>query len=111
MHQITFKNNSVLPIIVSSWIQTMVGLSEYVDITIPPHTEQIVTSSDGEWILGSLFENREDADQWKNAKLRFDPRIGKFRDDPGFDNIYTWNFIDFRFDLTYENGVIIWSDK
>jgi hypothetical protein len=111
MHQMNFKNNSYLPIVVSSWIPKMVGLSEYVDVTIPPYTEQIVTYSVGQWALGSLFENSEYIEQWENAKLLFTSKLAVFIDKPGFHNTRTWNFMENRFHLTYENNVIVWSDK
>jgi len=110
MYEINFVNNSNLPIVVSSWIQKRSGLSELVDVTIPANTEQIVTSSVGEWILGSLFSNTEYYEQWENANLKFESRLAKFRDEPGFNNTYTWNFIESRFNLKYENGNIVWSD-
>jgi hypothetical protein len=111
MHQMNFKNNSYLPIVVSSWMPNIEYGWIVVDVTIPPDTEQIVTSSVGQWALGSLFENSEYIEQWENAKLPFTSKLAVFIDKPGFHNTRTWNFMENRFHLTYENDVIIWSDK
>lgn len=111
MQKINFVNKSNLPIVVSSWTEQIRGRLEYIDITVPPNTEQIVNSSVGEWILGSLFSNSEYFEQWQNANLKFESRIAKFRNEPGIYNTYTWNFIENRFNLNYENGNIVWSDK
>jgi hypothetical protein len=111
MDSITFKNDTDYAIVVSSWIEQMRGLSSYIDVVIPPRTEKIVTSSVGEWILGSLFEEREHYDTWNNSGLPFTCRLAKFRCEPCYSGDYTWNFIESRFDLKYENGVVIWSKK
>lgn len=111
MNSMNFKNDTEYAIVVSSWIQQMQGLSSYIDVLIPPYTEKIVFSSVGEWILGSLFEEREYYDQWEKAKLPFQCRLAKFRNQSGSSGEYTWNFMESRFDLRYENGVVIWSKK
>lgn len=111
MDSMTFKNDTEYAIVVSSWIEQMRGLSSYIDVLVPPHTEQPVFSSVGEWILGSLFEEREYYDQWEKANLPFTCRLAKFRSEQGYSGDYTWNFMESRFDLKYENGVVIWSKK
>ena len=109
---IIFKNNCrVLPIIVSSWLEKMPGLSEYKDVEVPPNTEIELKSSVGEWIIGSLLIGKEKCDLWKSHGLQFDPRMAKFRDHPCAWGDYTWNFVDDKFDLVYENGSVTWSYK
>jgi len=111
MSTIVFKNAcKTLPIIVSSWNTVMFGLDQYDDVTVLPQTEVKVKSSVGEWILGSLFYNREHAALWKDAGLCFDSRIAKFRNEPCINGNYTWNFTD-AFTLTYENGIVTWDLK
>jgi hypothetical protein len=104
-----FRNAcETLPIIVSSWKTLTSGLGEYTDITVLPGTEVEVTSSVGEWILGSLFYDREHAELWEQQSLPFGCRLAKFRNEPCAMGKYTWNFID-KFTLIYENGTAIWS--
>jgi len=105
----TFKNDTDYAIVVSSFIDKISGLSEYIDKVIPPHTEEIVTSSVGEWILGSLFYNNEYIENWKAAGLPFASRLAKFRSEPCYRGDYTWNFIIDKFDLKYQDGVVTWS--
>jgi len=105
-----FKNNcKTLPIVVSSWIDKMPGLSECVDVTVPPNTEIEVESSIGEWIIGSLLTGKENCDVWRSHKLGFNARMAKFRTTPCAIGNYTWNFEDYNFDLTYKNGIVTWS--
>lgn len=111
MDSMNFKNATDLPIIISTWITKMPGLSEYVDVTVLPHTEVVVKSSVGEWILGSLFYDKEMDDQWKEAGLELESRIAKFRNTPCAWGNYTWNFIKDQFDIQYIDGVIVWSKK
>jgi hypothetical protein len=111
MTTMNFKNDTDYAIVVSSWIDKKSGLSEYIDKVIPPNTAEIVTSSVGEWILGSLFYNEEYREKWKTAGLQFASRLAKFRSEPCYGGDYTWNFIKDRFDLKYEDGVVTWSAK
>lgn len=109
---IIFKNNcKALPIIISSWIDKTPGLSQYIDVEVPPNTEVEVKSSVGEWIIGSLLIGKEKCDLWKSHALQFDPQMAKFRNRPCAMGDYTWNFVDKKFNLVYENGVVIWSYK
>jgi len=89
----------------------MYGLSEYIDVQVPPNTEIEVKSSVGEWIIGSLLRGKEQHDLWKSHGLQFDARMAKFRNTPCIMGNYTWNFSDEDFDLVYENGVVTWSYK
>ena len=110
--KLIFKNNcKLLPIVVSSWMEKMPGLSEYIDVEVPPNTEMEVKSSVGEWIIGSLLYGEENYNIWKSHGLNFEPRMAKFRDHPCASGNYTWNFIDDKFDLVYNNGVVTWSYK
>ena len=110
--KLIFKNNcKVLPIIVSSWMEKRPGLSEYIDVEVPPNTEIEVKSSVGEWIIGSLLLGKEKCALWQSHGLLFDPRMAKFRDSPCAMGDYTWNFVENKFDLVYENGVVTWSYK
>jgi hypothetical protein len=107
---VIFKNNcKVLPIIVSSWIQKMPGLSEFIDVEVPPNTEIELKSSVGEWIIGSLLYGKEKCNLWRSHNLEFDSRMAKFRNSPCAQGNYTWNFVDKDFDIVYENGVFVWS--
>lgn len=106
-----FVNNTNLPILVSSWREKSMGLSEYIDITILSNTQQTVYSDVGEWILGSQFYIKELDQQWKNEGLYQYGRIAKFRNQPCVRGEYTWNFIEEAFILEYNNGVITWSRK
>jgi hypothetical protein len=111
MDSMNFKNDTDYAIVVSSWIEQMRGLSSLIDVLIPPRTEKLVTSSVGEWTIGSLFEEREYYDQWNKSGLPFTCRLAKFRSEPCHSGDYTWNYTESRFDLKYENGVVIWSKK
>jgi hypothetical protein len=107
-----FRNAcETLPIIVSGWKSSIPGLGEYTSITVLPGTEVEVTSSVGEWLLESLFYDREHADLWEKEGLPFESRLAKFRDKPCAMGNYTWNFIENKFSLVYEAGVVIWSYK
>jgi hypothetical protein len=88
----------------------MQGLEEYIDVYVLPNTEVTVISSVGEWILGSLLRS-EYCEQWKAAKLPFEPVLAKFRNEPCAIGDYTWNYYEELFDLKYEDGIIIWSRK
>ena len=111
MQSMSFKNDSEYAIVVSSWIDEMPGLSIYIDKVIPPHTEDIVFSSVGQWTLGSLFEDTDYYEQWSDANLPFTSCLAKFQNEPGFSGKYASNFVESRFDLKYEKGIIIWSNK
>lgn len=111
MNTMQFKNATDIGIIVSSWITVMPGLGEYIDVIVPPQTEVTVKSDVGEWILGSLFYDKDYAEQWKAAGLSCDSRLAKFRSEPCYRGDYTWNFIDDIFDLCYKDGIVIWSKK
>jgi hypothetical protein len=106
-----FVNDTDLPIIVSSWMEQIPGLSEYKDLTILSKTTETVYSDVGEWIIGSEFWNKEQSDQWKNEGLSQYGRIAKFRNKPCASNNYTWNFIEEYFILEHADGVITWSRK
>jgi hypothetical protein len=102
MPQLLFVNNTHMPIIVSSWIRIMDGLSELKDIIIEANTESTVKSDVGEWILSSLFIKEEHKTLWEKEELLFSSRIAKFRSKPCINGDYTWVFID-NFTLTYDN--------
>ena len=110
MTTMTFKNDTDYAIVVSSWIDKG-GLTKNIDKVIPPHTEEIVTSDVGEWILGSLFYDEEYSKNWKSAGLPIESRLAKFRSEPCYRGDYTWNFIKDQFDLKYQDGVVRWSNK
>jgi len=106
-----FVNNTDLPIIVSSWREKTIGLSEYIDVTILSNTTQKVYSDVGEWILGSQFWNNELDQQWEKEGLWQYGRIAKFRNQPSAMGDYTWNFIEQSFILEHTDGVITWARK
>ena len=110
MSTIQFKNASIYPIIVSSWITRMEGLSEFIDVYVPPNTEVKVISNVGEWMIGSLFAS-EYCEEWRAANLPFESVLAKFRNKPCAMGDFTWNYYDNLFDLKYEDGTIIWSTK
>lgn len=89
----------------------MPGLSEYIDVEVQADTEVEVQSSVGEWMIGSLLTGEENCRLWRNHKLQFDPTMAKFRDSPCAMGNYTWNWVDTKFDLVYENCVVTWSYK
>lgn len=118
---IIFKNNcKIIPIIVSSWMYKLTGVSEYVDVEIPPNTTIELKSSTGEWIISSLFQEKTHCELWQSYHLELDPRIAKFRNIPYSSGNYTcnFNFIENDFDLVYKNGlghshhsIVTWSYK
>lgn len=116
-NSIIFKNNcKTLPIIVSSWMCKLPGLSEYIDVEIPPNTMMELQSSTGEWIIGSLFQEKKYRDLWKSYHLDLDPRIAKFRKSPCASGNYAWNFMENEFDLACDKddeteivGIVTWS--
>lgn len=109
---IIFKNNcKELPVIVSSWVEKRYGLSEYIDVEVPPNTEIELKSSVHEWIIGSLLIGKEKCDLWRSRGLDIEPRIAKFSNKPCAMGNYTWNFVSDKFDLVYENGIVTWSYK
>lgn len=109
---IIFKNNCrELSIIVSTWMDETEGVSKQVNMRVPPNTEVELKSDVGEWILGSLFYDEDSRYLWESHDLPFESRLAKFRNTPCAWGDYTWNFIDNRFDLVYENGVVTWSYK
>ena len=111
-NSIIFKNYcKTLPIIVSSWMYKLPGLSEYIDIEIPPNTAIELKSSTGEWIISSLFQEKTHSELWKSYHLELDPRIAKFRNIPCASGNYTWNFMENDFDLVYNNGIVTWTYK
>ena len=106
-----FKNNSeLLPIIVSSWQKVMNGLERYNDLTVLPMTEVEVSSSVGEWILGSLFFNEKQQEIWKKQKLPIEQRLAKFSSKCYYTKEHTWIFDD-RFELKFENNIIVFREK
>jgi hypothetical protein len=108
MSSIIFVNGSkTLPIIVSSWIDVMSGLSTFQNVHVLPGEQVILKSSVGEWIVGSLFPNKEDYHLWKDAKLPFDCNLAKFRDKP-CRGVYTWNESD-KYSLIYDDGKVTWN--
>lgn len=118
-NSIIFKNNcKTLPIIVSSWMYKLPGLSEYIDVEIPPNTMMKLQSSTGEWIIGSLFQEKKHRDLWKSHHLDLDPRIAKFRKCPCACGDCVWNFMENEFDLAFDKndenenervGMVTWS--
>jgi hypothetical protein len=107
-----FKNScNVLPIVVSSWIERIPALYEYIDVEVPPNTLLSVESSVGEWTIGSIFNSKTSYDIWQDHGFICESRMGKFRNKPCASGNYTWNFIEHRFNLVYENGVVTWSYK
>lgn len=106
---IKFHNNTALPIIVSTWIEKMPGLSEYIDITILSGETIDLYSDVGEWIIGSLFSVKEYNDQWTKEKLPHNGRLAKFRNNSCFSGNFTWNFTERHFTLEYKDGLVTWS--
>lgn len=116
MSTIIFNNNcKTLPIIVSSWMYKLPGLSEYIDVEIPPNTTIELNSSTGEWIISSLFQEKIHCELWKSYHLELEPTIAKFRNIPCASGNHTWNFMENDFDLVYNNGlrlgIVTWSYK
>jgi hypothetical protein len=108
--KLLFKNNcKVLPVMISSWKDRSDGISEYSQTEIPPNTEIEVRSSVGEWVIGSLFRNKEAIELWESHHLDFTSSLAKFRSNPCVIGNYTWNFSDNRFHLEYKEGVVTWS--
>jgi hypothetical protein len=118
MSTIIFKNNcKTLPIIVSSWMYKLTGLSEYIDVEISPNTTIELKSSTSEWIISSLFQEKTHSELWKSYHLELDSRIAKFQNIPYSSGNYTWNFMENDFDLIYNNelghsdSIVTWSYK
>jgi len=111
MNIMQIKNSTDFAIIVSSWITVMPGLGEYIDVIVPPQTKVTVKSDVGEWIIGSLFYDKDYTEQWKAAGLPCESSLAKFRSEPCYRGDYTWNFIDDIFDICYQDGIVTWSKK
>lgn len=117
-----FRNDSTdLTVIVSSWVisKTCRDMQEYIDVYVAPQTEVTVVSSNEIWFIGSLLKP-EYCEQWKAAKLPFEPVLAKFikprvtggecRGECGSSEC-VWNYYENQFDLKYEDGVVVWSEK
>jgi hypothetical protein len=93
-------------------MEECIGLSIYKDVVVLPNTEIEVKSSVGEWVLHSLFLQKDHIDLWsKEYNMTFDARMAKFRDEPCAIGNYTWNFVDDKFLLEYDKNtkVVTWS--
>jgi hypothetical protein len=109
---LTFKNNcKTLPIIISSWVDKTPGLSQYIDVEVPPNTEVEVKSSDGDFMIGSLFIGNEKCNFWRSHRLPIDSTIAQYSIQPYSKGRHILNHVEKLFDLVYENGVLIWSYK
>ena len=107
-----FKNNSaVLPIIVTSWQKVMFGLERLNDLTVLPMTEVEVSSSVGEWILGSLFYDQDHKEIWEKQKLPIEQRLAKFSSKRYYTTKEHTLIFDDRFELKFENNVIVFQEK
>ena len=110
MSTIQFKNAcTTLPILISTWVSKSQDVSKYEDIIVPPNTEITLHSSVGEWMVGSLFYEKESVRIWKNAGLEFESMLAKFRNTPCALGNYTWRYSR-DFEIAYENGVVTWQN-
>ena len=113
METIIFKNDTDLPVMISTWADTQTpGLSNYVD-RIVKSTEEIILlkeySLTGEWVVSSLFCNGTDEFKiWKEKGYSLIDYIGKFRINFCFFGNNTWMNSDyFRLDyLNNENKIL-----
>jgi hypothetical protein len=123
MKTIIFKNESDLPVLIGTWVETDIyGLSEFVETTVPGKKEEIFYekatdkpenskkfSLTGEWIVSSMFR-RDDANYqiWKENGYEMIENIGKFRSQSCFSGNNVWTNTS-RFQLYYiknENTVL-----
>jgi hypothetical protein len=106
-----FHNNTNLPIIVSSWIKEMNGISVYKDIIILPYEKIDIYSNVGEYIVSSQFYDIKNNNIWKNENLPIDTILAKFRNKCCVFGNFTCNFIENHFILDYEENIVTWSRK
>lgn len=106
-----FKNNcKALPIIISSWIDKTPGQSQYIDVEVAPNTSVEVKSSNGDWMIGSLFTNEKLA-LWKSQRLPIQSIMAEYSIYPYAKGKYISNDFKHLFDLVHEDGVLTWSYK
>jgi len=113
MKTIIFKNETDLPVLIGTWVDTGIyGLSKFVEITVPGKKEQIFYEKDteensknfsltGEWIVNSMFR-RDDTNYqiWKENGYEVMENIGKFRSQYCFSGNNVWTNTN-RFQLYY----------
>ena len=105
MKTIIFKNETDLPVLIGTWVDTGIhGLSKFVETTVPGKKEEIFYEKDtektesskkisltGEWIVNSMFR-RDDANYqiWKENSCEMIDNIGKFRSQSCFSGNNVW---------------------
>ena len=125
MKTIIFKNETDLPVLIGTWVDTGVyGLSEFVEITVPAKKEEIFYEKDttdkkensknfsltGEWIVNSMFKRDDTNFQiWKENGYNVMEDIGKFRSQSCFfgNNVWTNTNIFQLYYLKNENTVLL----
>lgn len=102
-----FQNNTDLPVFVESWINNS-GLSTMSGLTVEPGKIKEIPSITGEWYLHNFLPELAHFKLWKEAGYDYIDHIGKFRDEPAYDQKISWMDFD-EFSVKLVNGVYVFS--
>ena len=106
--ELIFKNDSDLPIILSSWNYDSIELLIYKNKTVLPNTECIINDSLGEWFLSTPYENEEHLQIWIDKQLEYNYEIGKFRSNSCIMGSNSWMNTNI-FNIKFENNIFIFN--
>jgi hypothetical protein len=112
LHNITFINDSPLPINIETWQPLFFGLSEMKSLIVHPGENIKMVSETGEWYINTFFYDKKNRDDWISAGYNHQlwEVIGKFRDESYGKNQYSWMCND-DFEIVYCKGIATFSKK
>ena len=100
-HNITFYNNTNIPVSLETWQQKCYGLNVYNDICINIGEKINMPSSTGEWYITTDIHNKEIEEKIKSLGYKLGIEIEKFRNKPCIRGDYYWLYKnDFKFEHT-----------
>lgn len=107
-YNITFINDSSLPVVLETWQQNINGLETVETIYVRSGETVIMTSVTGEWYINNQLWDKELRGQWEMAGYKSDLRIGKISNTPCIRGEYFWIYCK-DFNMEYINGNFVFK--
>jgi hypothetical protein len=105
INKIYFENLTNLPVMIDYWEDhpTLDGLTQLKSTRIGSGERKILTNYCNEWMINSMFPDKEDKDLWKNDGLSDIIHIGTFRSSPNIHGEYSVIHANDLFRCIYSN--------
>ena len=107
-YQITFMNDSYLPVALETWQQNINGLETLETIYVKIGETVSMSSLTGEWCINNQIWDKDLHEDWVIAGYKSDLIIGKISDTPCIRGEYCWIYCE-DFKMEYINGKFVLS--